>query len=338
MAAAVMLLSVARAVSGEQRASPLTPPPPPGGPWRLAWADEFDALNTSRWTVMHNGTHGDLEQQLYVSDAVAVERGHLVLRTARTRATGPDGKRTYNFTSGWVDTQGKQETQFGRWEIRARLPDPEARGIWPAHWLMPRFERGTPGDWNCWPVGGEIDIMESTGGIFNNTVLGTYHWGANCTAGSPPPPPGPNCTCGCGCDLHRLSNTNGQFECTHPDGDRYRCEKAHDFSKGFHVFAVEWEATSIRWFVDDKLYWTRTLGVDHVSFIPSQPLYIILNTAIQPAIVSNANNQRPWMQYHGPKPCPLALMQWNHGAGTVGTYPVEHLIDYVRVWEQSGAA
>ena len=30
-----------------------------------------------------------------------------------------------------------------------------------------------------------------------------------------------------------------------------------------------------------------TLGVDHVSFIPSQPLYIILNTAIQPAIVSS---------------------------------------------------
>jgi hypothetical protein len=53
----------------------------------------------------------------------------------------------------------------------------------------------------------------------------------------------------------------------------------------------------------------RTLGVDHVSFIPSQPLYIILNTAIQPAI-------------------------WNKGAGTEGSYPVEHAVDYVRVWEE----
>jgi hypothetical protein len=188
------------------------PQPPPGGPWRLAWAEEFNGatLNASRWNVRQNGTHGDLEQQLYVSDAVTLRDGHLVLRTARASVTGPDGSRLYNFTSGWVDTQGKLETSFGRWEIRARLPDPEARGIWPAHWLMPRYERGAATDWNCWPVGGEIDIMESTGGVFGNTVLGTYHWGANCSAGSPPPPPGPNCTCGCGCDLHKLSNTNGE--------------------------------------------------------------------------------------------------------------------------------
>eukprot|EP01052_Picozoa_sp_SAG31_P017157 SAG31_NODE_1161_length_9593_cov_3.825629_8_plen_49_part_00 len=30
--------------------------------------------------------------------------------------------------------------------------------------------------------------MEATGGIYNNTVMGTYHWGANCSADSPPPP------------------------------------------------------------------------------------------------------------------------------------------------------
>ena len=63
-----------------------------------------------------------------------LDHGHLVLRTERASVTGPDGKRVYNFTSGWVETQGKQETQFGRLEIRAQLPDPEARGIWPAHW------------------------------------------------------------------------------------------------------------------------------------------------------------------------------------------------------------
>jgi beta-glucanase (GH16 family) len=279
---------------------------------------EFQALNASRWTVNHNGTHGALEQQLYVGSAATLDgAGHLVLTTARAdpaaRPTGPDGKSLYNFTSGWVETQGKLETAFGRWEIRARLPDPSARGIWPAHWLMPRFQRGSATAWNCWPVGGEIDIMEATGGVYNNTVLGTYHWGANCS-GPPPPPPTPpvdpsSCTCGCGCDLHRLSNMNGKFECTHPEGDPWHCEKAHDFSKGFHVFAVEWEPTAIRWYVDAALYWTRTLGVDNVSFIPSQPLYIILNTAIQPAI-------------------------WNKGAGEEGSYPVEHTVDYVRVWER----
>lgn len=62
----------------------------------------------------------------------------------------------------------------------------------------------------------------------------------------------------------------GQFDCVHPHGDPWQCEKAHDFFSGFHVFAVEWEADEIRWYVDDELYWKRTLGVDHVSFIPTQ--------------------------------------------------------------------
>jgi|EP01047_Picozoa_sp_COSAG01_P054152 beta-glucanase (GH16 family) len=296
------------------------PPPPPGAPtgfrWKLAWEEEFEgpagtAPNTTRWTVAHNRTHGTLEQQLYVRQAVALDgAGHCVITTARApqRPAGPGGTRQYNFTSGWLDTQGKVERTFGRWEVSAQLPPGSVRGIWPAHWLMPRYEAG---GWNCWPVGGEIDIMEMTGGVYNNTVLGTFHWGANCSAGQPPPPPGDaECTCGCGCDLHKLSKLGGQFECVHPDGDPWRCQRAHDFSTSLHVFAVEWEPTAIRWFVDGKLFWTRTLGVDHVSYIPQQPLYIILNTAIQPEL-------------------------WNKGAGTEGSFPAVHVVDYVRVWERS---
>ena len=65
--------------------------------------------------------------------------------------------------------------------------------------------------------------------------------------------------------------------------------------------------------MDGKQYWERKLGVDHVNFIPSQPYYIILNTAIQPAI-------------------------WNKGAGIdVGQYPVQHSVDYVRVWHKQQA-
>ena len=56
----------------------------------------------------------------------------------------------------------------------------------------------------------------------------------------------------------------------------------------------------------------RELGVDHVPFIPSQPDYIILNTAIQPAI-------------------------WNKGAGSEGGYPVYPIVDYVRVWQKKTA-
>lgn len=99
---------------------------------------------------------------------------------------------------------------------------------------------------------------------------------------------------------------NGQFECVHPHGDPWRCTTAHDFSLDFHVFAVEWNATSIRWFVDGAEYWQRVLGVDHVSYIPIEPFYVILNTAIQPPA-------------------------YNPGAGTGDQYPVHHVVDYVRI-------
>lgn len=71
---------------------------------------------------------------------------------------GPHGKK-FNFSSGWVDTEGRWFQQFGRFEVNASLPSREATGIWPAHWLMPNPATATPKD-VCWPVGGEIDIME----------------------------------------------------------------------------------------------------------------------------------------------------------------------------------
>jgi len=35
--------------------------------------------------------------------------------------------------------------------VHAKLP--AGKGMWPAHWMMPN-------DNSCWPVEGEIDIME----------------------------------------------------------------------------------------------------------------------------------------------------------------------------------
>ena len=56
--------------------------------WILTFEDEFDgeALNTSRWNVADNMTHGPEELQLYVKDEVYLEKGNLVLRTRRRDA------------------------------------------------------------------------------------------------------------------------------------------------------------------------------------------------------------------------------------------------------------
>ena len=181
-----------------------------GVPWVMQWSDEFDGPagsppNASYWSLAGSPgvdpTHGPVEQQLYVPEAVALDGdGHCVIETKRERIWYPGGsqpKRWYNFTSGWLQSKGKVNATFGKWAVRARLPNPSIRGIWPAHWMIPE-----PSSWNCWPMGGEIDIMEMNGGVYGNTVVGTYSWSKNCSAGEPDPQPAPaNCTCGCGCNL-----------------------------------------------------------------------------------------------------------------------------------------
>ena len=134
--------------------------------WQITFDDEFngDALNATRWTVADNTTHGNTEQQLYVKDEVSVANGLLTITTRKRAAVSRDGAQ-YNFTSGWVDSKSKVFQKFGRFEVRAKLPTPAAHragkwpDAWPAHWLMPEPTTSTPPN-ICWPVGGEIDIME----------------------------------------------------------------------------------------------------------------------------------------------------------------------------------
>jgi beta-glucanase (GH16 family) len=95
-----------------------------------------------------------------------------------------------------------------------------------------------------WPRCGEIDIMENIGNP--TTVYGTVH------------------------------------------GPGYAGNKAIskafvspvDLSADFHIYAVEWEADEIRWYVDDQLY--HTVRRDQVpgEWVFDHPFFIILNLAV----------------------------------------------------------
>ncbi|MFH1061997.1 MAG: family 16 glycosylhydrolase [Candidatus Omnitrophota bacterium] len=73
-----------------------------------------------------------------------------------------------------------------------------------------------------------------------------------------------------------------------------------DFSQDFHEFAIEWNKDSIKWFVD---------GIQHLAvkeYVPREPFYIILNTAVGGNWPGSPNSQTK--------------------------FPQEHKIDYVRVY------
>lgn len=84
------------------------------------------------------------------------------------------------------------------------------------------------------------------------------------------------------------------------EGRRYT---GPDFSADFHVFAVEWEPTEIRWYVDGDLVMSRK------GQVPHKPFYLILNTAVGGV--------------------------WPGNPDATTQFPQYHLIDYVRVYEKA---
>lgn len=255
-AAAAVLLSAALL------AGPGASAAPPG--WTLTLEDTFDgpALNASLWTVASNMTHGPNELQLYLDDEVYLEGGALVLRTRR-RSANLNATFVYNYTSGWVDMNFKFGQREGRWEVVAKLPDPACEAIWPAIWLMNCGGGGGAGATGgacsgseaCWPTAGEVDILEMVGQQQNSSALATYHWAAECGVDEYDGRQGvyPNVTGGAA---------------------------PIDFSQAFHVFALEWNATALSWFVDGEHVITRTAGEPRSLFMPPSPMYLILNTAV----------------------------------------------------------
>lgn len=137
----------------------------------LSWSDEFDtdgAPDAASWTYdLGDGGWGNGEVQTYTNDAsnVSVSDGTLKITAIK------DGS---DYTSARLKSIGLQEFQYGRVEVKAKLP--AAQGTWPAIWML-----GANFPDVGWPVCGEIDIMEQTGAD-KNTSLGTFHWFDNGTS------------------------------------------------------------------------------------------------------------------------------------------------------------
>lgn len=127
--------------------------------WELVWSDEFDQgeINLDNWSFDHpeNGRYNQ-EIQSYTEDNAWIEDGKLIIEAREEQITEQNGE-TYDYTSSKLITRGKQKWTYGKFEIRAKMP--EGQGMWPAIWMMPEDEPF----YGTWPVGGEIDIMEMLG-------------------------------------------------------------------------------------------------------------------------------------------------------------------------------
>ncbi len=227
----------------------------------LIWADEFDgdALDTTKWSYQHGIRSwdsgrpgapfwGNREGEYYTEDAVSVADGCLVI-TARA-VTDADRRRfddmppRVRYISGRIRTR----TDDGRVLASMQYGRAEARIRLPIgrdYW--PAFWMlGVDGGW---PRCGEIDIMEADGGK-PCVSTGAIHYGASGRE-------------------HRFKWLPQRF-----DGG--------GTLDGFHVYAVEWDAEAVRWFVDERPFFEVERSVYDPDGIGSfdQPFYLLLNLAV----------------------------------------------------------
>jgi len=144
--------------------SPPSPPSPPAK-WKLIWSDEFDACPHGRpdpanWGYEHG--YCNHEQQWYQEDNAACVNGTLVITARREH---PSEKPSFDYTSSSLISKGKKQFQFGRLEMRGKIPVDS--GSWPAWWTLgANTSLG-------WPKNGEIDIME----YYRGNVLANFDYG-----------------------------------------------------------------------------------------------------------------------------------------------------------------
>ena len=164
-----------------------------------------------------------------------------------------------SYTSGRISTQNLKTFTYGRFEVRAKVPN--GQGYLPAFWLMANDENV----YGQWPRCGEIDCMEVMGQD-TKKLYGTIHYG----------------------NPHAESQGTYTIE----DGEK-------SFSDGFHTFTCDWEPGKITWYVDGKKYheesnWHSTTEGQGTLTYPApfdQPFYIILNLAVGGSWVGNPNEE-----------------------------------------------
>ncbi len=252
------------------------PQPEPKSPWKLVWSDEFDGtkLNTNSWSFRTGPWGKAPEQQFYTNNNHYLQNGRLVIEAKYQPSVGGKNR---PYTSSRIATEHKQFFKYGRFETRMKAPG--GAGTWPAFWLMAEDNvyGKTPGRDDFWPLNGEIDIIELISTEPN-------HVHAN---------------------VHYYLPANGPFK-----SENWGLKRKMPFnvSAGYHVYAIEWDEKSIKWFVDDLQY---------ASFDISKPLY------------SNYNpfHQNFYLILN------MAVGGWG-GNPKPGVYPQQMLVDYVRVYEK----
>ncbi len=224
--------------------------------WSLVWSDEFDGVgppDKTKWSF-EEGFVRNQEAQYYTRgrwENARIEDGVLIIEARKEKYGNPaykskqDASRRRSREFAQYTSASLTTRGKASWKygrIEVRAKLPQGRGMWPAVWTL--------GDRIAdvgWPACGEIDIMEYVG-FDPDTIHANVHTKKY---------------------NHVLKTDKGA---------NIAVSKPYD---AFHVFAIEWDANQIDFFVDDKKYFTfvnEGTGTEAWPFDETQ--YLILNIAV----------------------------------------------------------
>jgi beta-glucanase (GH16 family) len=156
----------------------------------------------------------------------------------------------------------------GDWKygrIEAMARLPHGRGTWPAIWMLP-----TNWVYGSWPKSGEIDIMEYVG-YDPGVVHGSIHTEA----------------------YNHVMGTQKTDTTLVPDAET-----------NYHLYAIEWDADKIDFYVDNRIYFTfLNEHKDYKTWPFDQAFHLLLNIAVggnwggAQGIDPNIWPQKMWVEY-----------------------------------------
>src|SRR5579862_935298 len=215
--------------------------------WTMTFHDEFDgprgeAPSVARWgRDIGGGGFGNNELESYTDGSKNAFLDGEGHLVIEARKESTTGKDGIHRDYSSARLKTKGIFSQRYGKVEARMKLPKGQGIWPAFWML-GDDIGKAG----WPGCGEIDIMESIGPI-GNICHGTLH--------------GPGYSGGAGKTSQITSPVS--------------------LADGFHDYAVEWNPSGIKWFLDGKLYHTVTpKDVAPNGWPFDQPFFIIMNLAV----------------------------------------------------------
>lgn len=228
----------------------------------LVWNDEFNndgAPDPSFWSF-EKGFARNNELQWYQEDNAYCKNGVLNITARKEKKENPlyeagstdwrKERKYIEYTASSIKTEGKKEFQYGRFEIRAKIPT--AGGAWPAIWTL--------GSTMEWPSNGEIDILEYYRINDVPHILANAAWGTE-------------------------KRYNAKWDSSATPFVHFT-DKDPQWKNKFHVWRMDWDENYIRLYLDDELLNETSLSETINGSLGDfknpfmQPHYLLLNLAI----------------------------------------------------------